>query len=83
MRQNQAFFVGADSTNTEAPVRDDECHERGYLVHHLTLPKMNRSRAAYFNREEHVVMMERYEGYKNNITAKRNTAAANKAREEC
>lgn len=27
---SQAYFVGAGSTNPEAPIGDDECHERGY-----------------------------------------------------
>ncbi|XP_037123966.1 uncharacterized protein LOC119132628 isoform X3 [Syngnathus acus] len=44
---------------------------------------MERSRAAYFTHEEQSLIMEGYDEYKEMITAKSNTVAANKAREEC
>ncbi|XP_068506045.1 uncharacterized protein [Syngnathus scovelli] len=44
---------------------------------------MERSRAAYFTHEEQTIIMEGYNEYKEMITAKSNTVAANKAREEC
>ena len=44
---------------------------------------MDRSCAAYFSQEEQIIITESYGEYKYIFTAKRNTAAANKAREEC
>ena len=44
---------------------------------------MDGSRAAYFTQEEQIVIMNSYEEFKNQITAKVNTVAHNKAREAC
>ena len=44
---------------------------------------MDRSRAAYFTQGEQIVVMNSYEEFKNQITARGNTVAHNKAREAC
>ncbi|XP_016887978.1 uncharacterized protein LOC103387928 isoform X2 [Cynoglossus semilaevis] len=44
---------------------------------------MERCRAIYFTQEEQDIIMQSYEEYRKTITAKSNTVAANKAREEC
>ncbi|XP_034023113.1 uncharacterized protein LOC117507375 [Thalassophryne amazonica] len=44
---------------------------------------MERSRAAYFTQKELNIILESFEQYRDIITTKGNTAAANKAREEC
>ena len=43
---------------------------------------MDRSRAVYFTQEEQMVIINFYE-FKNQITARGNTVAHNKAREAC
>ena len=58
---------------------------KGGVWCHLTLflHRMDQSRAACFSQEEHAVITERYEEYKYIITARSNTVAANKVRDEC
>ena len=58
---------------------------KGGVWRHLTLfpHEMDQSRAACFSQEEQIIITERYEEYKYIITARSNTVAANKAREEC
>ena len=63
-------------------------HVKGRLSHNFThLYKMDRSRAVYFTQEEqinssliHSVIINSYEGFKNQITARGNTVAHPKAR---
>ncbi len=59
--------------------------EKGAFDHHLTLllAKMDHCHAAYFSQEEQIIIMEGYEEYKKILTAKSNTAAANKGGEDC
>ena len=44
---------------------------------------MDRGRAVYFSQEEQVVIIKSYKEFKNQITAKGNTVAHNKASEAC
>ncbi len=44
---------------------------------------MDRCHITYFSQEEQIIITEGYEEHKKIITAKSNTAAANKAREDC
>ena len=44
---------------------------------------MDWSQATYFTQDEQIVIMQGYEEYKETITAKSNTVAANRAREGC
>ena len=66
---NQAFSFGL-------------CTHSQRLTCHLTvmLHRMNRSRAVYFSQEGQIVLMKVHDEYKEIITAKGSTVAANKAR---
>ena len=59
-------------------------HKRGRLTSLFYFrSKMDRSRATYFTQDEQILIMQGYEEFKETITAKSNTVAANRAREGC
>ena len=58
-------------------------HKKCLLCNFNDLYKMVRSRAVYFTQEEQIVIRNSYEEFKNQITARGNKVAHNKAREEC
>ena len=60
-------------------------HIKGAFIASFVSPlcKINRARAVYFTQDEQCIIMNSYEKFKIQITAKGNTVAHNKARVAC